>query len=381
MCCVVLQFTFAGVANLLEKQGYRVSGASHSFDLGKPEKKAPSLPPASADSEPTRRVINCLPIARHFAQFDDLKWALFPLSRGGYSGCFYFVRQALLAAMLSFAASCGPSPGNGGSPSRQSQSAPSAPKTEPPKVPNVVDRPEQTPSGDDSPKAVTTIRRELAPLAALITQRRTGPARVQIRNYLNQHPADGQATFLFGLSYHREKKYAQAIPYYEQAAALEPDYAPIYHFAGWAHFYLGDLAASRANFEQFLKRSPNEPDSLFALGLIDLNEDKLDEAQLRFTRSIELCNAEKQVDLKALSKAHARLAEVYERQEELEKASLELQKATELYPDHYEAYYRLSRILTRLGQQAEAQLAQQKYLAAKDRVAAAAARGGQGGQD
>lgn len=213
------------------------------------------------------------------------------------------------------------------------------------------------------------IPEDLMPIAALIRKRDTGGARVRLQNYLVLHPDSAPANFLFGLSYHREQKYGQAIPYYQKAKRIDASFGLTDHFQGWAQYYLGDLDAARESFERFLKTHPNEPDSIFAVGLIELDEDNLEEAAARFRRSITILEKDKaNPDIKALSKAHARLGEALERLDKLAQARQELEVATQLYPDHYEAWYRLNRVLIRLGQTEEAKRVHAKYLQIKERV-------------
>ncbi|MCI0629033.1 MAG: tetratricopeptide repeat protein [Phycisphaerales bacterium] len=209
---------------------------------------------------------------------------------------------------------------------------------------------------------------ELLGAFTLISERKTDDARAALEHYMSQHPSDGQAVFLYGLSFHREQRYGQALPHYEKALELAPNYYRPHHFRGWALYYLGDLETSRASFDAFLRAEPDEPDSLFALGLIDLDEDNLDAAEARFRRSIEVLTWKGGRDVKGLSKAHTRLGEVYERQDQLEKAKQELVRATDLFPNAYEAYYKLYRVLMRLGETEQAQTVQQLYLASKERV-------------
>jgi tetratricopeptide (TPR) repeat protein len=210
---------------------------------------------------------------------------------------------------------------------------------------------------------------ELRPIAQLIRQRNTVTARNQVLAYLAKRPKDAQAIFLLGLTFHREQKYGQATPYYEQALEIDPNFSLINHFYGWALYYLGDLPASRQAFESFLVHQPDEPDSLFALGLIDLDEDNLDDAAARFRTSIaKLERSSGPPDVKALSKAHARLGETLDRQGDLKQAKAELEIATRLFPDHYEAFYKLYRVLVRLDEKDEAARVHNQYLIAKERV-------------
>jgi tetratricopeptide (TPR) repeat protein len=227
---------------------------------------------------------------------------------------------------------------------------------------------EQTPA-NDARSGESRLNPELAAAATLIVRFQTDAARQQLQHYLNTHPDDGKALFLFGMTYHREKKYGQALSYFDRSLKLAPDYLPINHFRGWALYYLGELDESRQAFEEFLKTSPDEPDSHFALGLIDLDEQDLDQAKSEFEKSISTLEQEgAKADPKALSKAHARLSEVYEQRDDLKTACEHLEIAARLFPDHYEALYKLNRIYLRLGETAKAQAAYQQFLAARERL-------------
>jgi tetratricopeptide (TPR) repeat protein len=201
---------------------------------------------------------------------------------------------------------------------------------------------------------------ELTAVAKLIGQQQTGAARDRLTPYLQQHAEDGRAEFLMGLSYHREKRYALARPRFDRAVELTPDYHPAYHFLGWCLYYLGELTQARTAFEQHLAWMPDEGDSHFGLGLIDLDEDRLDDAARRFRRAIELQAGDPR-RRKDVSKAHARLADVHVRRDEIEAARAELEIATELWPQHYTAFYKLSRVLNRLGETEAAQQAFRQY--------------------
>jgi tetratricopeptide (TPR) repeat protein len=236
----------------------------------------------------------------------------------------------------------------------------------PPTLP-ATSQPKQNPA-QSQPEDPLALSPELTSYFRLIEQRQTGAARVRLKKFIKVHPADGKAVFLFGLSYHREQKYGSAIPWYENALELSPEYYLTRHFQGWALYYLGELELARDAFNEFLKHQPDEPDSNYALGLISLDEDNLEEAETRLKRAIELGEAKQRQDLKDLSKAHARLGEVYERQDKLQDAKAELTKSAELYPDHYEAMYKLYRVLVRLRETEESKRVHQLYLETKERI-------------
>lgn len=205
--------------------------------------------------------------------------------------------------------------------------------------------------------------------AALIRKGKTGPARVRLHNYLQQHPNDAQATFLFGLSYHTEKKYGEAVTRFQEALKLDPEFHLTNYFHAWAEYYLGNLPDARMAFAEYLKFQPDHADTLFGLGLIDLDEDNLEEAESFFHRSLDVLAAQgKDADPKDIAKSRTRLGEVYERRGDLEKAKTELTAATDSYPDNYEGLYKLYRVLEQLGQTEQATKVHAAYVAAKERL-------------
>lgn len=204
---------------------------------------------------------------------------------------------------------------------------------------------------------------------AFILTRRTDIARDLLHNYMDQHPDDPQATFLYGLTFHREQKYDQALTYFSKATELAPTYHLPQYFAGWALYNLGNLESARESFESYLQYNPDHADSHFGLGLIDLDADALDAAKAHFQRSIDVLTAQaKPADPQDMAKARTRLAEVYERQDDLQRAKAELIQATSTYPDNYEGLYKLYRVLVRLDENDEAERIRRLYVATKERV-------------
>ena len=209
---------------------------------------------------------------------------------------------------------------------------------------------------------------QLTAAARLIAEQKTEQARTWLEAHVAGHPDDGQAAFLLGLTYHREKRYTLARPLFESAVRLAPDYHTVHHFHGWCLYYLGDMPGARAAFNRHVEAVPGEGDSHFALGLIAFNDDRLDDAQRRFAAAIELQrnNPGRRRDV---SKAHARLADVHIRRGELEEAKARLLLATELWPQHYAAFYKLSRVLHRLGEDEAADVAFREFRVWETRAA------------
>ena len=210
----------------------------------------------------------------------------------------------------------------------------------------------------DAPTA--TLDPDLAPIFALISQNQLGPARDRVTDYLQQNPQIGPAQFLLGLTYHREKRYALARPHFAKAAEFSPQFHPTYHFYGWCLYYLGETAEARSAFQEHLRLDPTEGDSHFALGLLAMDADQLDEAERQFRQAIDL-QSDNPRRRRDVAKAHARLGDLYIRREQLAQAETHLQTATNLWPQHYAAYYKLHLVLNRLGEPEAAEEAFQQY--------------------
>lgn len=175
-------------------------------------------------------------------------------------------------------------------------------------------------------------------------------ARVRLAPIVESHPGWQRATFLLGLSFHEEGRYAEARPFLERGLRLDaasPDVPAIRLHLGWTLYYLGEAAAAREQFDALLAKGPAIADVHFALGLLEFDADRTESAATQFQRAIEL--AATAGDARAEGKARARLADVLVRHGELERAKTELEAAVRLRPDAYEAYFKLSRVLERLG--------------------------------
>ena len=201
----------------------------------------------------------------------------------------------------------------------------------------------------------------------LIQAQRTGAARVRLRRHLDTSPGDGQAAFLFGLSYHRERRYAQAEPWFEDAIRMSPTYDPPYHFHGWGLYYRGEPARARERFEKHRDMRPAYADTHYALALIAIEEQDLVTAWESLTRAHALAQGVRGEE-KQLSKILVQQATILEWQGETDHAHAALEQAVALYPDHYEAWNRLARICRIRGDVQGAKEAERFFLAARQRV-------------
>jgi tetratricopeptide (TPR) repeat protein len=178
------------------------------------------------------------------------------------------------------------------------------------------------------------------------------------------HP--GQAHFILGLSYHQQQLYETARAQFARAIELEPDYATSYVYYGFALFNLGRLDEAKHAFDTYLARRPEEAEALFGWGLVALEQDRALDAEQGFNRAIGIVESQLKTASPAASGAlrkdlaryEARLADVYLRRDDPTAARTALERSVELWPDYYEPWHKLARVLQRLGDAAGSERAE-----------------------
>ncbi len=218
----------------------------------------------------------------------------------------------------------------------------------------------------DEPRAPLPPPDFLKGCLALIDQKQYEQARHRLAPVVANHPGWARAHFYLALTYHKQNRYERARELFQRALQLDPQEHSVRLFYGWCLYYLGELAASREMIESFLAVRPDYPDAIFALGLIDFDDDDIDSARRRFQKAIEL--ARQRQDKPTEAKARARLADVLIRTGKLRPARDELVRSIELNPDNYETYFKLSRVLQRLGDTEGAEEARRAHHSARQRA-------------
>lgn len=184
----------------------------------------------------------------------------------------------------------------------------------------------------------------------LIETKQYEQARERLTRIVAGHPTWQRAVFFLGLTFHEEQRYAAAQPLFARALDLDPLSADVplirLHYA-WASYYLGQTETARLQLLALLAVRPQTADAHFALGLLEIDADRVESATSHLKTAIELAASAE--DARMEGKARARLADVLVRNGDLAGARAELEAALRLRPDAYEAYYKLSRVLERLG--------------------------------
>lgn len=194
---------------------------------------------------------------------------------------------------------------------------------------------------------------------------------------LQEKPDVAQAEMLLGVAIQKQKRYAEAKGHFMRVMAMRqsfPEIDHLFHFLGWCEYYTGDMESARRAFEEHLRRVPNEPDSTFGLALVAIEEDRTDDAEKLLRRAIEIQSKDPRAK-RDLAKAHARLGDLYTRLDRAEDAENELREAVRLYPNHYEAWAKLARVLDGEGKSEQAERARHEEQAAMQRVGRARGEG------
>lgn len=230
-------------------------------------------------------------------------------------------------------------------------------------APSTTTRPVNAPTSQPASALPTG---ELMRSLRLIREKQFERARGKIEPLVAAYPEWSRAWLMLAMTYHEEQRYSMARPLFAKALSLDPNDHNARPFYGWCLYYLGDAGEARAQFEAFLKVNPQFADAHFAIGLIEYDEDNLDEAMRRFDRTIEIAKSTR--DPRTEGKARARSADVYIRRNELTKARDELEAAVRLRPDAYEAYHKLSRVYQRLGERQKAAEARRMHDEIRERM-------------
>ncbi len=193
-------------------------------------------------------------------------------------------------------------------------------------------------------------------------------ARELLEAAVARHPDWAGAKLYLALTYNQDRRWETAKNLFEDVLRLDPDLHAVHVPYGWCLYYLGQLEAARRSFETYLKTDPDYADAIFALALIDFDNDDLTSAGRRFRQVIELAESAGDATKQAL--ARARLADVHVRVGELDRARQELTLSIRLDPDHAKAYFKLSRVLQLLGdtEGAEKALGMHADILARSRV-------------
>ena len=267
---------------------------------------------------------------------------------------------SICTLVAAVAVACGPSdPQPVGSGSSSTSDAPPEPPTAEALVRDALPR-----FHAPTPPEVAIDEAEQA--AGIIGQRRYDEVIRLLTPIVAEHPDHGRAHLLLGLAHHKQKRYALARPLFERVLEIGPTFErpeAAFYYYGWCMLRLGDVDGATAAFEAFLEFEKDDYDSLFGLGLCALERGEIDAAKELFERSLHQIDTQVRQDprrqrslVSSYAKVHASLGDVAILNDDYPTARRHLETCVKAYPQAHEAWFKLSRVYTRLG---EPQLAEQ----------------------
>lgn len=194
---------------------------------------------------------------------------------------------------------------------------------------------------------------------AMLRQSAFEPAATTARTVAKERPEVERAAAILGIALNKLKRYEEAREALDRATKSTqpfPERKHAAHFLGWSCYHLGDLEAARAAFETHLKAVSDEPDSTFGLALIALGEDRLDEADALFAKSLKGFTEPKPRPMDQ-ARVLTRMADLALRRDDVAKAEECLDRAIKATPMQHETWAKVARVKDRLGKTAEADAA------------------------
>lgn len=200
-------------------------------------------------------------------------------------------------------------------------------------------------------------------------------ARTLATRHAADHPEDGMAEFVIALTYHEAGNHGPAVAHFQRSIELTPEHVRTHLYFGECLFMLGDLPGARREYEALRQAQPQDPEGVYRIGLVDLEEAQLDEAEASFRAAIEIFGRMAQADPRQFAarrstaaRCHARLADVHFARDDYQAARAELIAATTIEPRNISAFFTLSQVYRRLGRDDLAEQALERYETARQKI-------------
>lgn len=184
-------------------------------------------------------------------------------------------------------------------------------------------------------------------------------ARMTAATVLSSKPDCDRAAAIQGIALNKLKRYEEAKPLLVRARRSTqafPEQRHAAHFLGWCCYHLGELELAREAFEAHVASVPNEPDSTFGLGLIALDEDRLDDADRFFALALEGFTTPRDRPTDR-ARVLVRMADLALRRDDVVGAEALLRRSVEASAVQHETWSKLARVYDRLGRASEADAA------------------------
>jgi protein O-GlcNAc transferase len=180
--------------------------------------------------------------------------------------------------------------------------------------------------------------------SAYIRDQRLKEAEQLIANVIGHHET-AEAHLIAGSYYMAAKSYRQAVEELRRAQQLNPALPELGLSLGGAYAMTGSQEMAAELFEDYLKKNPDDFDSLAFLGWLDLEAERVDEAEKLLNRAHQI----RPNDLEIMFQ----LARIARARDHFQEALELLQKVVAAKPDHTRAHVLLAQTYFRLKRTAD----------------------------
>jgi len=156
-----------------------------------------------------------------------------------------------------------------------------------------------------------------------------------------------------GIALLEQFSFREAIAEFAQCLKINARFLPALVNTGLAHFYLQEFPKAQEFLLSALSLDANQPNALFAMGMIYRNQNQMDLALDSFKKILVADPQDSQVLYQ--------IGQIYLKKQDYSQAETYLKKVVELSPYDVAAYYNLATTLIRKGNQAEGQKVMQTF--------------------
>jgi protein O-mannosyl-transferase len=184
-----------------------------------------------------------------------------------------------------------------------------------------------------SPTTATSDSKQIAHAKKLLAEGKQEQAISILQGLLKNHPDDGDAHLLFGISLSAVPRRDEALQELQKAVELEPGSAVAYFSLGNAQARFANMSAARDTFERAVQLDPNFVPARISLALVLAQQKQVEAARKNLAKAIVLLG-----EKPAAAYPHFLLAQLLVQQSHLHQALKQLDAAVRLRPGYADAY-------------------------------------------
>ena len=114
-----------------------------------------------------------------------------------------------------------------------------------------------------------------------------GKRRRLLKELTDKYPQEKHAHLEFGNHYFANERYAEAVPEFEKAVALDPNFGPAFNMLGYAHARMGNYDKAESAFKRYVAANPGDPNPIDSLAELFLTMGQLDKAESKYREALE----------------------------------------------------------------------------------------------